>query len=337
MIIGGGDPPPGPPPSNKIEGTVYSTSGGPVTNMIVNLCDSFFDYGSNYTDSSGHFQFTGGCVKPEHAYYISVNGLYRQPPYVGIATWDFHWGQWLEMDWTDENAYYGHSIYLAPAAHVSLTMAALFSNTKYATENYEVNNEISFSHSITFSVENSGSGVQTGFSTSETLAYCQGFGADPNICFSIQKPAFASTFFNALPNGVSITGVSGSESGDDWGTEPATEYLNPNSAQVIQNCKNFTCARGTYVEKDYTETGSYTWTSSTPFGMQYSAFGMNLSLDSTVTTTASSKVHYIVDRRGDTDPTQVLNFRAYTLGTLLNPDGHVGGFELHIWDVSGAG
>jgi len=136
-----------------------------------------------------------------------------------------------------------------------------------------------------------------------------------------------------------ISGIGGAESWSDWGALLTQEYVDPNNLDP-NSYKQWPLDPGLTKEAKYQETGSYTWKVSygVPFAIAFPAWGKYVNLDATVASTQGTTnwVYYLVDRRGDTNP-NTLYFRVYTAGTFYNSDQEIGGMELHIWDMSGAG
>jgi hypothetical protein len=237
---------------------------------------------------------------------------------------------------TNSKGYAATTIFLDRSAIVNVPAAAMFSDTKYATLYYGIENTSSFSHTVTFQCPFVGITVSYTYSLSATYT----FGCQPLTQFYVGRPFCFATFWDdCTTHGINATGISAVEPGWDWGTLPTTEYLNPNN--LTGGSTDFPIAFGTLGEYHYAETGSCTWSSNggVSFGISYSAFGFDIGLTTTVTTTSSQTnwVTYTVDRRGDNNTSPVLYFRAYTQGALLDTTTKTGGLELHVWDMSGAG
>lgn len=322
---GGGSLPP-----QTIKGYIRGY-GGPASGLNVYLYYGAMTFETT-TNAYGGFKFEGSWIDPNGMFWITVNGKLWD-----LGTWcdDASWNQWKGHIITDENGYVYTFIDLGRSAIVKVPAAALFSNTKYATLSYGMETTSSFSHTLSFSV--AGSGVSTGYSTTTSAEYT--FIVDPLIQAYVEKYHYAATYWDDTIQSVVKSGISGAKPEWGWGTVPTEEYLDPNN--LPSGYKDFPIAYGTSKQARYTETGSYTWsaTAGVPFAMIYEAFGSILSLDTTVTTTsgATNWVSYLIDRRGDTNTTPVLYFRAYTSGAILDPDNEKGGMELHVWDISGAG
>jgi hypothetical protein len=337
---GGGTypPPPTPTPSpNTVEGyVVNSTNGGPVPGMIVYV-DLAGLYWNNWTDNTGHFIFRSYQFVANIWIKVEVNGNSEDGSNYefGVWTYDVHYDQWSGHGLTDKNGYLYKVINLQPAVTVNVPAAAFFSDTKYATLTYGLGTTSSFSHTLSFSME--GSGITTGYTTSVSSGYT--FGCEPLTQFYVAKEYYANSYWDNDTQSVVSSGISSPTETADWGTLPTKEYLN--LTNITSGYKQFYISYGTYGQYQYAETGSYTWSASAgvPFAIGYYTLWTSIKLDTTVTST--SDVTYTVDRRGDTNTSSILWFRAYTLGSLLNPADSpkvgVGGLELHVWDISGAG
>jgi hypothetical protein len=183
-------------------------------------------------------------------------------------------------------------------------------------------------------------GMSVGYQQSTTATYGIIFTVNPNCGAKISKRYYAASYWDdtASPPGVKKTGISGQNVHWYWDLLSQSEYFNTNSPVVVSNHKEMRVDPVGTVEGYYYEEGSTTWSvgQGVPFAVSYRAWGVNLNLDVTVTTSGSNKVGFKIDRSNDTNP-NTLTFWLYTAGALCDPDAHQGGMEFHIWDVSGAG
>lgn len=341
-------------PSNRIQGWVwvYGSNCQPVSGInvylyAINKTNGWpMEAGPVQTWSNGYFYFENGdprfmdCIAPNQVCYISVNGWqYNGQTTLGSFCDNPAWGQWLGKVTTDNRGYGCFCpIWLSPAAVVNVPAAAIFSNTKYATVSYEMENGHYVSHSLTFSVPATGTSV--GYEQDTAVTYGMIFSVSPNCGAKISMRHYAASYWDdtASPRGVKKTGISGSNLNWWWDFLSQSEYLSTSNTDVVSNHKESRVDCGLTLEGYYYEQGSTKWsvTQGVPFALSYLAYGTNLKLDVTVTTSDSNKVKFKIDRSNDANP-NTLTFWLYTAGALCDPSNHQGGMEFHVWDVSGAG
>jgi hypothetical protein len=321
--------------SNAVTGFIYNERGSPVSGIWVFLETGYVTPLATTTTTTGLYKFEDpNSILPNSFYHISVNGEWRQ---LGVECIDKGYGQWYGTVQTDDNGYAWKSIWIERAAIVNVPAAALFSNTKYATVSYEITDTYTVSHSLTFSVPITGTSL--GYQQSMTATCGVIVIVPPNSGATLKRKYYAASYWDdtASPPGVKKTGISGTDQHWDWYCPNTQEYLNMTDPVVLNNYKEEgvgDVTLGLY----YYEQGSTTWSVSqgVPFALSYWAFGVNLNLDVTVTTSGSNRVDVVIDRSHDTNP-NTLTFWIYTAGALFNPNSHTGGMEFHIWDASGAG
>jgi hypothetical protein len=338
----GGGPPTETP--NTVEGHVTDFAGMPAADIYVNLAWST-DLVTVTTNSSGHFQFYTGCglpgqpiivIQPDTQYLITVNG----GSYDEMGDWIANptWGQWAGQVTTDNIGWAQMIIRLQPAAIVNIPAAALFSNTKYAVVSYEYQGTHTISHSLTFSVPVVG--ITIGYQSQETSTSGIQVISDPNTAVVLSRKYYAASYYDDTDScpGVKKTGITGREPNWDWVASNTNEYLNTTSPIVVNNHKEEIVGFNMTCDYYYYEQGTTTWsvTQGMPFAISYLAWGTNIALDVTATTSSSNRVDFTINRHNDPDPNQ-LTFWLYTAGALIDPGNHHGGMEFHIWDVSGAG
>jgi hypothetical protein len=319
--------------SHTIEGWVINrATGKPVCGVT---CYLYFSWlrAITCTDAYGHFIFQGSYINSYIGwdYTVTTNG---EDSYLGCYLDDYHLGQWKGVIQTDDIGYGSRYIYLEPAAVVTVPAAALFSNTKYSTLRYGIETTSAFSHTLGFKV--AGTGISTGYTTSTSAS--REFQVAPLYKKYIGKPYYAATYWDDTIHGVASSGIAHELENWDWGTYATQEYIDPNT--LTEGYKDFQVDQGSKIHADYKETGSHTWSVSigADFAISYKGFGTTINVDTTVTTTSgtTSWVSYEVDRLSDTNPDPLI-FRAYTPGAPLDHGIDIGGMELHVWDMSGAG
>jgi hypothetical protein len=322
--------------SNAVEGFIYNEGGGHVSGIWVFLETGYLTPLATTTDSEGYYKFEDpNSILPNSFYHIAVNGEWEQ---LGVVCINKGYGQWYGIVETDDNGYAWKSVWIEHAAIVDVPAAAIFSNTKYATVSYEMTGFYTVSHSLTFSVPITG--ISLGYQQSTTATYGLTFSIDPNSGAKISRRHYAASYWDdtASPPRVKKTGISGSELRWYWDLLAQSEYLTTDSPAVISNHSEMRVDPIGTVEGLYYEQGSTTWSVSqgVPYAVSYMAYGVNLNLDVTVTTSGSNKVSFKIDRSHDPNP-DTLTFWIYTPGAPFDPDSHTGGMEFHIWDASGAG
>jgi hypothetical protein len=275
---------------------------------------------------------------PNIRYEITVNGGYINE----MGGWipDPSWGQWAGYVVTDDTCWAQVYPRLQPAAVVNVPAAAIFSNTKYATVSYEMQSTYTVSHSLTFSVPTAG--ITVGYQSGETATSGVTVVADPNTGMVLSRKHYAASFWDdtASPPGVKKTGISGRKPQWDWVAGNCNEYLSTSNTLVLNNHKeedvDANITFGIYYYEQNSCSATWSVSQGVPFAVSYGAYGVNLNLDVTVTTSSNNRVDCTINRSHDTNP-NTLTFWLYTAGALCDPDAHQGGMEFHIWDMSGAG
>ncbi len=328
-------------PPWTIEGVVHdSNTGAPVQGINVYLYLTVVQ--SRITSSAGYFKFDGLPIDPHSQYLLTVNGLDSQ---LGVTWQDgIYYGQKAVLVRTDKDAYACLSIALQHFNIVEVPTAAMFSNTKYAMLSFEMTGTMTVQHSMSFSVS-SPVGASSGYTTSTSMTSIATFTTPPLTQSKVVHRYYAATYWNDRTGGIAKAGLSGTDPGWSWDFLATNEYLTMDSAEVISDHVEHRLDTNLAEEFEFKETGSTMWSRSAgvPFAIQYMGFGVNINLDTTVTTTVTNAttLKYVIDRTGDENPNR-LTFWAYTRGTnnLFFPDNGgngTGGFELHVWDYSGAG
>jgi hypothetical protein len=326
-----------PPTPDTICGQIASLGGpgGPIpADVYVSLT-----YGTStawtYTDSNGVFQFQEGNngfvpMMPNTGPYVLM---------VNADPWDnwlpdYHWGQWYGWVFTDNNGWALVFPHLQPAAQVNVTYAALYSNTQFATLEYGIQSESSFSHSVSFNVLNTG--ISIGYTQSSTAS--ADFSVTGVSCYRIAQHWYANSYYDSTIPGVTKTGLSVQVPQTLFFNYPTTEYVNPST--LTANYKDFGAGEGgqTSQKYDYQESGSYTWgVNGAPFAIVFSAWSQVLTIDETVTTSGTNDLSFSVSVPSGSP---FINFRAYcpsNFNPKADPSIGTGGFELHVWDMSGYG
>jgi len=321
---------------HTIYGHVHSTQGGPVVGIQVWLYTGEFCYTT--TNSTGWFMFQSGCwIVANSQYMLSLNGR------MDTINWDSNipntdWCQWVGYVQTDSYACAFALLSLDPKAVVDVTAAALFSNTRYATLYYSSTETHTFSHTLTFNL--AGSGVTTiGVQSTSVTGGCS---VDPTHCAKYCRPYYATACLDATQNPPKVVkaGLVGAVPFSQWGTVETAEYLNPNT--LTENYFDFPCSPGSHVYKTYKETGSCTWSASygVSLAIRYNILGFPIDLTTMVTSTQEN-VNEVACDVYNNGPVALM-FRMYTGGFAYGPDPNdptqnLGGMELHVWDMSGAG
>jgi hypothetical protein len=322
---------------HTIYGHVHSTlDGSSVVGLEVWLYDGSFWYTT--TNTTGWFMFQSGPqILANSRYMLSLNGR------MDTISWDSYipnpdWCQWVGYVQTDRYACAFAPLPMDPKATVNVTAAALFSNTKYATLYYSTTETHTFTHTDTFKL--AGSGVTTiGTQSVIVTGSCW---ADPSHCIKYYRPYYSTACLDATqdPPKVVKAGLIGEVRYHDWGTAAVPEYLNPST--LTEDYVDFDVAAGSGVTKVYRETNSTTWsqTGGSSLAIKYSILGFQVDLTTTVTSTTeyANEVTCEVHNTGNV----ALWFRMYTAGFTFSldprdPRKNLGGMELHIWDMSGAG
>ncbi len=329
--------PGGPPIASTIDGTIIDCSTGRgVPGMLVDLYVTRYYMMSTTTNSEGVFHFHDSGIQWCSDYVVTVNG---EESILGYALYNDQYGQMRMIAHTDHNGYACLLLHLQPVTVEDITTAALFSNTKYATLNYEEIDSTTVNHHLSFSVE-AGLSYSLGYSIDDDAAtYTLGFQCDPlgGICLQ-KRYRIASYYDGSSPTpGVKKTGIT--ERVTEWlfGVRVVQEYLQSDDPQVNPNLAYFGCDRVPPITLSYEETGSHTWTHESGLALSYSHFDVNLNLETTVTTLSTNKVDLTINRYVDETPGFIV-FGMYTAGyRLVDPDkpGGKGGMELHIWEMSG--
>jgi hypothetical protein len=357
---GGGTPPP--PPSYLIEGWVFNRqTGQPASGMSVCLswgyplgfcpCDCTLPV---LTDSSGHFKFTNSYVldynlhgiQAGYQYYISVNGWLDPLNNAGNLGQECDnplWCQWLGYVTANGNAYASINIYLEPSTVVNVTYAAFYSNTQFATLYYGLSNQGEFHHNLEFNVLSSG--ISIGYSISRSETFTGAVWGTRSIAFQRIHYAYALYDSTIASPGVVKAGVGDLKPYTGFYNTPISEYItNPQGLfdTDSNHCYNFGMAEQSSQTYYYSETSSHTWgVSGSPFAIIFSAWSNVVTIDETVTTSSTSDVTmYVAVPHGY----GYVNFMAYCPGQagtrfdpLLSPSVGTGGFELHVFDMSGKG
>jgi hypothetical protein len=307
------------------------------------------------TDSDGHFEFTNSYVEsyglyygivPCTWYYLSVNGYFD--PWTGDTNLGYScdnpaWCQWLCNVTTNSNGYGKEVIILQPSAVVNVTYAALYSDTQFATLYYGLGNQSDFYHTLNFGVLNSG--VSTGYSTSQSQSFTASVWGVKSI--AIQMMYYASAFYDSIiaNPGVVTAGLTRVPN-QGFYNNPISEYItNPNGLLSTdpKHCLPFGIEQQSSQTYYYSETNSYTWgaSASSPLAIIFGAWGNVVTLDVTVTASCRSDVTIYV---GVPQGYGYVNFMAYCPGPagtsfdpLAKPSVGTGGFELHVFDMSGDG
>ncbi len=346
---GGTDPIP-----NTFYGEVYNPTGRPIPAgvAVVLTGGGNMGYAWTTTDSQGTFQIQSGSVvgnnieiKPNTIYQLLINDEDAQGrPGFGLV--DTEWCQAGGWYFTDNMGWANVHIQLQRAPKVNVTFAALYSNTQFATLSYEWGTSTTFNHQLDFNVLIVG--VSTGYSVTTSGSYmCR---VDGNERIAVQRIFYANAYYDAKPYdpygtpGVTVAGVTIPDKYSGYYNNPVNEYLS-NASELLSTDPSHTFSFGlgpSTAIYGYTETESHTWgVSASPFAILFNVFGNLITMDETVTTTKSTYVKMSV-----TVPTgyPLINFMAYCPGppgTSFDPlrdskDG-TGGYELHIWDMSGYG
>jgi len=338
-------------PPNTFEGWVreYGVPSSPVSGVNVYLCGYLGPiYANETTDPSGYFKFdnhdtnmfTGGSllILPNHEYFIEVNGYYDvvsgidPAQSLGFQCDNPAWGQWSKNFTTDSTGYATTTVCLSRSAVVDVTSAALFSNTQYATLTYVLTQGHTVSHSLGFHLS-AGLGVDTGYTTSETVEFSVAVTTLPNEKVHVSQRHYAASYWDSSgiygnPPSIIYSGIAGKDK--TWGIDRLTlsaDYLDSNSLPP-DSYVDHRIDPGGPITFSYSESGQYTWKTGTAFGISYMAFGMSLSLETTVSTYSTCTVSYTIQNTSG----QRHRFRAYTCGATLNPSS-TGGMELHVWDM----
>jgi len=283
-------------------------------------------------------------------YFIDVNGWcdnWYGSTTLGVSCDNPAWGQWSGNLTTDSNAYGTTFVQLSPAAVANVTFAALYSNTKFATLYYGMGSSSDFYHTLSFGVLNSG--ISEGYSSSQSQSYLASVTGVESIAVQMMyySNAYYDSFQSSIGNpGVVTAGITTRVPYHGYYQPAISDYItNPSSLITTDEPHTFSFGLAPSTETySYSESGSYTWGASvgSPFGIIFSAWGNVITLDETVTTTTSHTndvtISVTVPQGYGT-----VDFMAYCpgpAGTSFNPiEGSVGtgGFELHIWDMSGDG
>lgn len=316
--------------THAVEGFIYHESGGPACGIWVFLETGYLTPLATTTDSEGFYKFEDpNEILPNSFYHIAVNGQWAQ---LGVECINKGYGQWYGAIQTDDKGLAWKSITLEHSAIVNVTAAALFSNTQFATLYYGTESNYKVEHSLSFTVPVLGIG--TGYTTSMSITYTALFWTAPSYSELILRPYYAPTYFDDILGKVVSSGITQPLPNKDWGSDLTHEYVDPQNPPTPEYV-DFPVAPGGK-EWKYQESGSYTWKASVvPFGIIFEAFGQMISIDATVTVTQGKTtwVRYRID-----NPTgNTINFRVYTPGATPDEQGQIGGMELHVWDMSGAG
>jgi len=297
-----------------------------------------------YTDSNGVFVFNastqnlpinqgqaGFTPGPNTQYEITVNGD-RFDKWNWLP--DYTWGQWDGYVTTDNNGWAQMSIPLEPAVQVNVTYAAMYSDTKYATLQYGIGSESSFSHSVSLNVLNNG--ISVAYTKSSSLSTT--LSVSGVSCYQVTEHWYANSYYENTVPGVIATGLSVQVPYTGYFCYPTTEYINPST--ITSDYLDFGLGGGGQISEtyNYQETGSYTWgVNGAPFAIVFSAWSQLLTIDETVTTTQTSDMSFTVAVPAGSP---YMNFMAYcpsNFNPQAKPNIGTGGFELHVWDMSDDG
>jgi len=313
--------------TNAVAGFIDDEAGSPVVGMYVYLyADYVWPLGA-VTDSRGFFMFHDPySIHPNSFYHISVNGEWLQ---LGVECLDKTYGQWYGAVQTDNKGVAWKFITLQRAAIVDVPAAAIFSNTQYATVYYGTQTSQGFSHSLSFSVPILG--ISVGYKTSENVAYTALFWSLPNHSQYINRPYYASTYFDDTVGNIVATGITHEVPNTWWGGLSTHEYLNKTRLPTTEYV-DFPVPPGGQ-DWTYQETGSTTWSANfdVPFAIIYEAFSRLIKIDITVTSTSGTTtwVRYRIENPTEND----IYFRVYTPGAQPNQNNRIGGMELHVWQL----
>ena len=345
-MITPGDGGGGPAPPNTVEGWIHNvTDGFGVPGLRVFLS---VDYPAQYdtiTDRYGHFVFQSAFIWPNRECFLCVNGGI-DGYFLGQRCIDRHWGQWGAKICTGPEGYYCVSIPLEPSAIVEVPAAALYSNTKYASLKYTMGQSSAFSHTMSFHCPIGG--ISGGYSSAVSVSTT--FDCIPLVSYYVKWDHYAPTYWQELYTPGSITaGIGEPEDGNVFPEAKLTsEYIDDTDAQP-EYYADVSVPRGIKQTIKFTETGTRTWSLSggVDFSIRFLAYGLPLNLETTATSTSgvTNTVTITIDRMNDGSGTPLyVTFRIYTPGAPLTVDpgnpgggGFVGGIEVHVWDISGAG
>jgi hypothetical protein len=153
-----------------------------------------------------------------------------------------------------------------------------------------------------------------------------------NICLNHYAASYWDAGLLGNPPGIAKSGLAGVDSNWGYGSNTTEEYLNPNSLPD-SNYKDHPIASGSPMTFYYSEAGQYTWKIGTVFGISYQAFGVTISLETTVSDYSSCSLSFTIYNTSG----KRHMFRAYTCGHYLDdsttPGNGIGGVELHVWDM----
>jgi hypothetical protein len=216
---------------------------------------------------------------------------------------------------------------------VNVTYAALYSDTEYATLEYGIQSESSFSHSVSFNVLNNGISLSYTQSSSASTSFI----VSGVSCYQTCEHWYANSYDDSVP-GVTKAGLSIQVPNTLCYSYATSEYVDPTT--LTSDYVDFGLGGGGKISQkyDYQETGSYTWgVNGAPFAIVFSAWSQLITIDETVTTTKTNQLSFTVTVPANSS---FINFRAYcpsNFNPRADPSIGTGGFELHVFDMSGYG
>jgi hypothetical protein len=327
-----------------IEGWVFQyNSYNGVPSIPVYINNGYGEFGPLTTDSNGYFKYSSIYnIQPYSWYSVEVNGKLSDLTHNPVIA---QWGQCRGLVETNGKGYASITLFLDTSTVVNVTYAALYSNTQFATLSYGLSSSSDFYHTLSFGILNSG--INLGYSTSLSGSFLASVTGVESI--AVQRMYYASAFcdYSVSGPGAVTVGITGLVPDRGFYQPPISEYIaNPSGLLTTDQPHTFSFGLGPSTETYYySETSSYTWGASggSPFGIIFSEWGNIITLDETVTTTTGSTNDVTISvtvPRGY----GMVDFMAYCPGkpgTSFSPlaanSVGSGGFELHIWDISGDG
>ncbi len=349
----------------EIEGCVVNiANGNPVSglNVYVIECGGFEITVDTTTDSNGYFSFqpiNTNCINPYQAYPVSVNGVtpmtWVTGCYVpncnvlGQAADNPAWGQWVGDVTTNGNGHQSITIQLDQGAVRNVPVAALYSNTGFASLTFS--STTSTSASFSFS---GGAVVTAGFQNTWTNTFQTSFGPfSPLSSTIVAYPYYVIPYYCAgssseangpgggwsCSQGLIKVGLSGPVPPPPNGNGayvyiPTSEYLNPNSPG---GQSSLTCP----VTGPQSITSSNDLSSSISVGMTADASFRGVTATVSWSYTTSSSTGSSTSVSFSSTDSQQLNFLLYPASGScpgLGSGGSAGhgsfGPELHVWDMS---